>query len=724
MRAGKPSIHNNGKVLERKNISRIFLAASLSILLYLIIAFKLFNIQIIQHDEYAQKYKKQSRKKITIFAPKGNIYDRKYRKLAENIGMNYAFGLNTRNVTNKVGLAKRISSVTQKPYDEYLRSINSKDGFVWVANDLSEKERGEVLNILTEQESSAAAFRLTPNRVYPQGKTASQIIGYINVDGEGLSGIEKEFGDYLTGQDGWEYIYKDAKQKRSFGTDLIKKQPLPGNSVVLTIDDTFQAIAEDELSRAVEKWKAQKGIVIIMEPRSGEILAMTSYPDFDPNKPGDYEAFARKNKAITDTYEPGSTFKTLTAAILFEEGLVKEDDEFFCDNEGYLVGKRRINDSHKNEVELMKFKDVIGQSSNVGTVKATEPLDKAKHYAYLRDFGFGNRTDIELTGEVKGLLPKLRSWSLTTQPTLSFGQGISVTPLQLITAYSAIANGGDLVKPMIVKGIIDKDNRIVKKYESRIIRKVISSKTAERTREILRYVVENGTGTNAEIEGLKPGGKTGTSQKVIDGRYSGRFYDASFIGMVPYDDPALVCLVMLDSPRGSIYGGTVAAPVFRNIVKRIYDDNISNTFAVRKNKCKASEVPNITGMKTSEAEDMLKECGIKYKIVKGGDIVEYQSKKPFTLLPENEDLIISGVRQEKQDDDILELTPSSVNLSTREAVKLLHSLGINTIVVGRGNVYKQSDIITDNISGAKQCSLFARLPDENLFKKSTAGLRK
>lgn len=723
MRAAKPSIHNNFKVLERKNISRIFLAASLSIILYLIIVVKLFNVQVVQHDQYAQKYRKQSRKKITIFAPKGNVYDRKYRKLAENIGMNYAFGINTRNVASKTELAKRISSITQKPYTDYLKAINSKDGFVWVANDLSEMERGSILNILTEQESSAAAFRLTPNRVYPQGRTASQIIGYINIDGEGLSGIEKEFGSYLTGQDGWEFIYKDAKQKRSFGTDLIKKEPIAGNSVVLTIDDTFQAIAEDELARAVEKWKAQKGVVIIMEPRSGEILAMTSYPDFDPNKPGDYDAFARKNKAVTDTYEPGSTFKILTASMLFEEGLVNENDEFFCDNEGYYVGKRKINDSHKNEVELMNFKDVIGQSSNIGTVKATEVLDKEKHYAYLRDFGFGNRTDIELTGEVKGLLPKLRNWSLTTQPTLSFGQGISVTPLQLITAYSAIANGGDLVKPMIVKGIIDKDNRIVEKYESRVIRKVISEKTAERTRNLLRYVVENGTGTNAEIEGLKPGGKTGTSQKVIDGKYSGRFYDASFIGMVPYDDPALVCLVMLDSPRGSIYGGTVAAPVFRNIVKRIYDDNISNTFAERKNKCKASEVPDVTGMKTSDAEEILKSCGIKYKIIKGAEIVEYQSCKPFTLLPENDHLIISGVRQDKNE-DILELTPSSVNLSTREAVKLLHSLGINPVVVGRGNVFKQSEILTDNISGAKTCSLFAKLPDEDLFKKSTAGLNR
>ncbi|MFO7810754.1 MAG: penicillin-binding transpeptidase domain-containing protein, partial [Candidatus Delongbacteria bacterium] len=508
-----------------------------------------------------------------------------------------------------------------------------------------------------------------------------------------------------------------------FGTDLIKKDPLPGNSVVLTIDDSYQTIVEDELKRAVKKWEAQKGVVILMEPGSGEILAMTSYPDFDPNMPGEYDDFSRKNKAITDMYEPGSTFKTISAAILFEEALVDEDDEFFCDNKGFMIGRRKISDSHENEEELMTFEDVYAQSSNIGTLKATASVNKEKHYAYLRDFGFDNKTDIELTGEVKGRLPRIRRWSITTQPTISYGQGISVTPLQLITSYCAIANGGDLVKPMIVKGIINKDNKIIKKYEKQTIRKVLSRSTALRTRKLMRYAVLNGTGKEAEVEGLMVAGKTGTSQKVIDGSYSRRYYDASFIGMVPYDNPALVCLVVIDSPKGSIYGGTVAAPVFKNIIKRIYDDNRSNMIAAKEESVKVFEVPDLTGKSMTEAEYILKNSGIKYKTLAHGSSVVYQSQIPFTLIPENRYLIISGKMPKEQKNDVLQVTPSAKNLATREAVKLFNSLNIGTTLVGKGVVYDQSAIITDELTGAKACSLFAKRPPvKETLKKNSAGV--
>ncbi|MCG2761415.1 MAG: penicillin-binding protein 2, partial [Candidatus Delongbacteria bacterium] len=546
----RPSKLKSEKELKRKIISRVIFIVLLSSIVYSVIIIKLYQVQIIRHEYYSKKYKEQSGKKITIYAPKGNIYDRKYCKLAENIGLNYAFGVNTRFVKDKNDLSKRISEITGKDKEIYVKELNSKEGFVWVINNLTEKQKNRVLYVLNEEESSAASFKLTANRVYPQGRIAGQIIGYTDIDGKGLSGIEKEFWNELTGTDGWEYIYKDAKQKKSFSTEVNKREPIPGNSVVLTIDDKYQAIAEDELEKAVIKWKAKKGVVIVMEPKSGEILAMTSFPNFDPNKAGDYDPFDRKNKAITDMYEPGSTFKGISAAVLFDENAVSEEDMFFCSNKGYVLGKRTIGDSHENENEWMSFKDVIGQSSNVGTLQAILKLDKDRYYKYLRDFGFGNKTDIELTGEVKGNLRKARSWSQTTMPTMSFGQGISVTPLQLISAYCSIANGGCLVKPMIVKGIIDKDNKILKKYDTQVIRRVISEETSLRVRKLLRYAVENGTGSNAEISGFKVAGKTGTSQKVDEKTrlYSNKNYDASFIGMAPYDDPALLCLVILDSP--------------------------------------------------------------------------------------------------------------------------------------------------------------------------------
>ena len=692
---------------ERKNISRVFFAGCTGLLLYFIIIVKLINVQIINHSRYSERYSAQSRKRMIVYAPKGNIYDRRYRTLSENIGMNYAFGINTRAVEDKAGLSKRIAQITGGDHRNYLKGLNSRNGFLWLTQNLTEKQKNDILRALTERESFAASFRLTPNRVYPNGRTASHIIGYTNIDGEGLSGIEKEFCEQLTGIDGWEYIYRDAMQNRSYGSVNLKKEPEPGHSIVLTIDQSYQAIAEDELKKAVERWKAEKGVVILMEPNSGEIMAMAGYPDFDPNDPGRFDPSARKATPVTDMYEPGSTFKTLTSAMLFEENLLREDDEFFCDNKGIMIGRRRIRDSHENEEELMKYKDVFAESSNIGTLLAASRLDKAKHFSFLRAFGFGSRTDIELTGEVSGMFPRLRNWSLTTQPTISFGQGISVTPLQMAVAYSAIANGGTLLKPMIVKGIIDKDNRVVKKYDVQPVRRVIGASAAQRTRNLLRYAVENGTGRNAEIEGLRVGGKTGTSQKVVDGSYSSRFYDASFIGIVPYDDPKLVCLVLISSPRGSIYGGTVAAPVFKNIISRIYDENRISNIAERSQAVRYKEVPELRGLRLSESENILKEIGINYVIAERGSVVSYQSLRPFSLVSDDTYLIISSVYSEGVLSNSESYIPDVISLSSREAVTLMRASGINPVLVGRGNIHSHSDIFYDESSGAKICTLFA-----------------
>ncbi len=710
-----------GSTVERKNISRLKFLFIMSLAVYGIIVYKLYHTQIIKHEYYSERYKEQSKKKITVYAPKGYIYDRKYSKLAENIGTNYAFGLNTRVAADKKDLAERVSRITGR--DRYLEILNSKKGFVWLDNRLTEKERGDIYSVLTAEEKSAASFKSTANRIYPKRKLAGQIIGYTDIDGEGLSGVEKEFMQYLNGKDGWEFVHQDGRLNKYYGSEINKKDPVSGNSVVLTIDENYQAIAEEELEKAVIKWKAQKGVVVVMEPRSGEILAMSSYPDFDPNTPGEYDAFNRKNKVITDIYEPGSTFKTISAAVVLEEKKVDEEEVFFCSNAGYMIGKRKIKDSHENPNEYMSFRDVLAQSSNIGTLQAVSKIDKNRYFEYLRDFGFGNKTEIELTGEVKGYLPRVRDWSMTTQPTMSFGQGISVTPLQMITAYCAIANGGHLVKPLIVKGVIDKDNRIVKKYDTVKVRRVISGETSKRVRDMLRYAVTNGTGSGAEIEELKVAGKTGTSQKVENGQYSKRNYDASFIGMVPYDDPRIVCLVMLDSPRGCIYGGTVAAPVFKNIVKRIYDLDRSKTVVQAKTEIRSAVVPDLAGKKTAEAEKILKDLNIKYKVEKGTDTIAAQSVPPFSVIPEDELLIISGRESAFSGDLRLDITPEVTGLPVREAVKLLYSSGIDPVVVGSGNVYRQSALYTGGEYECGVCSLYCRLPS-TVLKKTNKNVKK
>ncbi len=700
------SLKNSGSNVERKHYSRLIFLFTLSMIAYCSIALKLYDTQITRHDQYSKRYTEQSKKKITVFAPKGNIYDRKYSKLAENIGINYAFGVNTRVVKNKNDLAGRVSLITGRDKKKYSDILGSKSGFVWVDNRLTEKEKCDIYSCLTNEEKSAASFKSTANRIYPQNKLAGQIIGYTDIDGKGLTGIEREFEEQLNGTDGWELVHQDGRLNKYYGAEISKKEPVPGNSVVLTIDDNYQRIAEDELAKAVTEWSARKGVVVVMEPNTGEILAMSSYPDFDPNRPGEFDAFNRKNKVITDVYEPGSTFKGISASILFEEGKVDENEIFFCSNDGYEIGKRKIKDSHKNENEYMSFNDVIGQSSNVGTLQAMLRLDKNRHFEYLRDFGFGTRTEIELTGEVNGYLMKARDWSLTTQPTISFGQGITVTPLQLITAYCAIANGGTLLKPMIVKGVIDRSNRIVSKNEPVKIRRVISERTSERVRNLLRYAVVNGTGSKAEIEGLNVAGKTGTSQKVVEGKYSKTSYDASFIGMVPYDDPRLVCLVMLDSPKGCIYGGTVSAPVFRNIISRIYDLDRSKLVVHSKKSIISVEVPDLTGMKVAEAEKVLKSKNIKYKVAKGAEIVRSQSKQPFSVISGNEQLVLFGEETNQVKQNIMLTTPEVINLPVREAVRLLYASGIEPVVIGRGNVTGRSAVYENSESTDRLCSLF------------------
>ncbi|MCK5759739.1 MAG: hypothetical protein KAH33_00495 [Candidatus Delongbacteria bacterium] len=703
---------------KRKHRSRVVLINLFFVISFLVIIVKLYNIQIIKHGTYAKTYKEQSREKITIFAPKGNIYDRNYNKLAENIGLDYTFGINTKKVKSCKGLAKRISKITGKNYKTYYRTLRSKKGFVWVTRKLSEKERKDISKILTKEEKLVAFFKITANRVYPQGKVAGQIVGYTNIDGKGMSGIEKEFDEYLTGENGWEYRYRDGKNKKSFSSNIQRKLPGAGNSVILTIDYNYQAIVEEELENAVKEWKAKKAVGVIMDPQTGEILAMSSYPNFDPNHPGDYGAYERKNKAITDIYEPGSTFKGLTAGMLFEEDLVDEEEMFFCSNEGIQIGKTIIKDSHKNEEENMTFREVVAHSSNVGTVKAVLKMDDSKFYEYLRSFGFGDRTDVKLTGEVKGLLPKLRKWSKTSKPTMSFGQGVSVTPLQLISSYCALANGGNLLKPMLVKGIIDKNNKVIEKYDPQIIRQVFSEKTASRVRKMLRGVVEYGSAPKAEISGLRIAGKTGTSQKVVDGKYSKEDYDASFIGMVPYDDPRLVCLVVIDSPKPYHWGGTVAAPVFKNIIERIYNEHRSKIFVDDKDYVSYKDIPDLLNKSKEQAIDLLKLKDINYKYIGSGNIVSYQSKKPYALISPQDTLIISDKLPDPVEESI-DIVPSVLNLSMREAVNKMHKAGIETRIFGAGNVYEQSLHYGINKSTTNICSLYCRslIPKNKLTAK-------
>ncbi|MEJ2493853.1 MAG: penicillin-binding protein [Ignavibacteriaceae bacterium] len=458
-------------------------------------------------------------------------------------------------------------------------------------------------------------------------------------------------------------------------SDTETKTAVPGDNLVLTIDKNYQSILEDELRSGIETYKGQSGTGIIMDPNTGEILALANIADYDPNNYGKYSDFQRKDRAITDTYEPGSTFKTFSLAALLDAGKCKENDLVYVENGKYKFKNTYIRDTHKNT--YLTVSGVLEESSNIGIAKLIQKIDNDTYYKYLRGFGFGNYTSITLPGEVTGKLKKPNQWSEYTKTFMSFGYEVSVTPLQLITAYSAVVNGGILFEPHILKYITDKSGNIKSVVPSNPIRRVISEETSKRLTKILHEAVSKGTGSQAESEIISVGGKTGTSQKYIDGNYSKQDYNTSFVGFFPADNPQLVCLVLVNSPQVEKYGGKVAAPIFKKIIERIleidlkkyqqperYDGNeiLEDQFVTAKlnstednkvmktknvqpvkNKfvdAKSNLMPDLKGLSAKDAIVKLSLLGLKYNI-NGSGVVTSQSIKPGEKINPNHVIKIS-----------------------------------------------------------------------------------
>jgi cell division protein FtsI (penicillin-binding protein 3) len=342
----------------------------------------------------------------------------------------------------------------------------------------------------------------------------------------------------------------------------------PGSDVHLTLNTSIQHIAEKELEATVLKYRAKSGVAIVMEPFTGEVLALANYPAFDPNNYSKQSADQRRNRAVTDSFEPGSTFKTILAAAALEEGVVGKEDLFYCEMGKYPYAGKVIHDTHPHG--WLSFAKILQVSSNIGFTKVAQKLKKDRYYRYIEKFGFGQVTGIDVPGEVPGLLRRAESWSAIDLATHAFGQGISATPLQMVTAYAAIANGGFLMRPYVTRRVVSPQGEIVLEIQPHVVRRVISEKTARSLASILKDVTnEGGTGVMANVDGFEVAGKTGTAQKAdpVHGGYAAKKRVASFVGFVPANDPRLVALVLIDEPEVNVYGGVVAAPAFRNIAQ-------------------------------------------------------------------------------------------------------------------------------------------------------------
>jgi cell division protein FtsI (penicillin-binding protein 3) len=530
------------------------LAAAFLILLAAALARSVW-LQVIRGPEYAAMALRQHRETVVVPAGRGTIVDRNGEPLALGKVATTIYA-NPRQVDDARNLTLAASKILDAdPAELYPLLTDRSRGFVY----LERKADPRKAEKLEQLDYAGLGFYPEELRFYPQGPVAAQILGYAGLDNVGLEGLERSLEGTLSGTPGSQTVVKDP-----FGRalDVVEtKTETPGKDVRLTIDRQIQANAEEILADTVRRWSARSATAVVMDPQTGEILAMATAPRFNANRFGKTRADRRRNRAVTDTYEPGSTFKLVTVAAALQEGMVNPRSSFRLPPT-LKVADRTIRESHTRGTENMTVREIVEYSSNIGTVTIAQRLGEGRLASWIERFGFGKPTGIDFPGESPGFALPLDEWSGSTIGTVPIGHGIAVTPVQMARSYAVIANGGRLVRPHLIDRI---EGREVAGGKGR---RVVSREVAEQMLSMLRGVVVEGTGTQAAIPGYTVAGKTGTAAKIDpDGTYSTSRYVASFVGLVPASKPELVVMVMVDEPRGGFYGGTVAAPAFREIAR-------------------------------------------------------------------------------------------------------------------------------------------------------------
>ncbi|MDE2484636.1 MAG: penicillin-binding protein 2 [candidate division NC10 bacterium] len=525
----------------------------------IVVSGQLFSLQVYQYPELIEAANRQSSRLVPSVSRRGTIYDRNGRELAISLGTSSIFARPSQ-VEDPERVSETLSAVLSLPAETIREQLHSEKSFVWLKRSVSPDEAEAVTRLMLKGIGSDTQSK----RFYPKAQQAAHLLGFVGTEDRGLEGLELQYDAYLAGKRKWIVRQQDAKRRPIFREEAGEAQ---GADLHLTIDEVIQYIAERELEAAVTQSGALSGSAIVMDPFSGEILALANYPTFDPNAYTEASAFARRNRAVADYYEPGSAFKAIVGAGALEERLVRPEDRFSGEGGAIEVGGVTIRDHER--FETLTFAEVLAHSSNVGAIKVGQRLGKSHYYDYISGFGFGNLTKIDLPGETPGLIRRPKEWSALSLASLSIGQEISVSPLQMLTAMSAIANGGILVRPYIAKSIVAADGKVVRENMPMQVRRVISEDTAKTLATILKGVVTEGTGKAAAVEGFEAAGKTGTSQKIdrATGRYSRHKVVASFVGFVPVEHPQLAIIVVIDEPSTLRWGGSIAAPTFREIAR-------------------------------------------------------------------------------------------------------------------------------------------------------------
>jgi cell division protein FtsI (penicillin-binding protein 3) len=547
---------------DRRAQLRLMLVGLTITLWSMAIGARLFQLQLLDRASFQRLAARQSERTINLDPRRGPILDRNGDELAVSVDAEsiYAVPQDVDDPVRTAGVLARALGLDAAGRKDLAATLQRNRAFVWVKRKVDPATAREVKDLQLD----GIGFLTENRRYYPKRELASQVLGYVGLDNTGMSGIEYAFEDQIRGKAAKVLVQTDARRRPVGHTE---RPSTDGATVVLTLDESIQYVAETELERAVDESQAVSGVVVVMDPRTGEILAIANRPTFNPNRFGAYGSSRWKDRAVVDAYEPGSMFKIITAAAALQEKVVNPDDVIDCGGGGIDIAGVHIND-HAVFHELA-FRDVIAKSSDIGTIRVAQRLGRDNFDRYVRSFGFGTATGVDLPGESSGLLRPTSKWSALSLASMSFGQEVGVTALQMTAAVAAVANGGYLMKPLIVRQIEDGKGNVVKEVKPMAVRRVIDPDTVDTLTTILKGVVTGGTGRHAAIPGYVVAGKTGTAQKIdAQGRYSMVDHVASFVGYVPASRPALVVLVSLDSPRGARNeGGDVAAPVFARVAE-------------------------------------------------------------------------------------------------------------------------------------------------------------
>ena len=641
----------------RTRINIIIISAIFS---WLCLCLRLFHIQVLNGAEYQSEVLIQSQKKYIKIQDRGNLFDRDNRPLTRNI-IHYTLSANPKKIIDKIGLAKEVSSITGKPIKKYIDKFNSNSSFEYLERNMKKESIGD----LNSNKYIGLSIEKKSRRHYPHNEIAAQLIGYTNNDNQGISGLEKYFDEYLKGELGWIYKTKGLSGKNQHKSGMPYKNPINGNNIQLTLDLEYQSILEEELLQRQLETDATSATGIILDPQNGEILAIASTPGFNNNLFSQSDPSLHRIKAITDQFEPGSTYKIVSIISSLYNNKIFPNQEFNCENGEYQYYNITIRDHDK--YSMLSASQILQYSSNIGIIKIIEKVGPKTLYTTSRDLGFGSKTGIKLEGEINGTLNPFMNWSAVSLGQIAMGHEVGVTAIQLAMAYCTIANGGYLLQPKLIRQIIDNQNSTIYIEEPTIIRKISDEKTMIQIKKMLRGVIINGTGDNAEIAGWKVAGKTGTAQKWIDGKYSNKKFISNFVGFFPVEDPQLLSLIIIDEPKQPYHwGGQGAAIAFKRIMKRIInmddaitppivashekflkskkkhiDTNIQKELqdkisppielSIKAQFSKKVEIPKLRGLSMRKAMNILNSKGI-LSDMKGSGKVAWQNPKPGTLV--------------------------------------------------------------------------------------------